>query len=361
MKYYHLSGIVLIIFTELVKYFFSANPAWVEAYYSHGVYLAVNFILQNISFLHIIPGVLSIPILFFAFIILVSLSKQRKLWKFSLIMNSLSFLYFLFYVVWGFNYYRQPIDSQWQFKSVPFTYQQLTAEYEETTTHLLTIRKLLADTSKGVDISRYKVKNEVQQLIIQKNLQYWLKNHGFSSQAKVSITSSLPKGIFLHFSTAGMYFPFSGEGNVDPGLHPIHFTSVMAHEMAHGYGFADEGTCNFLAFVCHTNDQNPWIAYAATLGYWRYLASNVRRVSPSFFNEKLSELPIGLTKDLIDIQNYSNRYEDWMPNLQYKIYDAYLKGQGIKEGMLNYNKVIGLVLAHKAASSFILDASSLPR
>ena len=223
------------------------------------------------------------------------------------------------------------------------------------------MRELLADTAKGVDLVRYNVKNEEQQIIIQKNLQLWLKNHGFPSEAKVPIKSNLPKGIFLHFSTAGMYFPFSGEGNVDPGLHPIHFTSVMAHEMAHGYGFADEGTCNFLAFICHTNDQNPYIAYATTLGYWRYLASNVRRISPSFFNEKMRELPSGLRKDLMDIQNYSNSYEDWMPNLQYKMYDAYLKGQGIKEGMLNYNKVIGLVLAYKAANSFILIDSSLPR
>lgn len=361
MKYYHLSGIVLIIFTEIAKHYFAGNPAWVENYYSNGLYLSVSFILQKISFLYFVPGVLVIPILLFAFILFVLWLKQSRLWKFSLIMNSLSFLYFLFYVVWGFNYYRLPIDHDWKNKSTPFTFKQLTAEYEETTAHLLTIRMLLADTSKRVDITRNKLKHENQKLIIQKNLQYWLKNHGFSSEAKVPITSGLPKGIFLHFSTAGMYFPFSGEGNVDPGLHPIHFTSVMAHEMAHGYGFADEGTCNFLAFVCHTNDQNPWIAYAATLGYWRYLASNVRRVSPSFFNEKMRQLPTGFTKDLIDIQNYSNRYEDWLPNLQYKMYNAYLKGQGIKEGMLNYNKVIGLVLAYKAANSFILDDSSLPR
>ena len=361
MKYYHLSGIVLIIFTEIVKYFFANNPSWVEDYYANGIYLVVSYILQKISIFYILPGLFAIPILFFIFIFLVLLSKQKKIVKFCLIMNSLGFLYFLFYFVWGFNYYRLPIDHQWKFKSASFTYKQLASEYEETTVHLLKIREFLADTAKGIDLVRYNVENEEQQIIIQKNLQLWLKNHGFPSEAKVPIKYNLPKGIFLHFSTAGMYFPFSGEGNVDPGLHPIHFTSVMAHEMAHGYGFADEGTCNFLAFICHTNDQNPYIAYATTLGYWRYLASNVRRISPSFFNEKMRKLPSGLRKDLMDIQNYSNNYEDWMPNLQYKMYDAYLKGQGLKEGMLNYNKVIGLVLAYKAANSFILNDSSLPR
>ena len=36
MKYYHLSGIVLIIFTEIVKHFFADNPSWVEDYYANG-------------------------------------------------------------------------------------------------------------------------------------------------------------------------------------------------------------------------------------------------------------------------------------------------------------------------------------
>jgi hypothetical protein len=97
------------------------------------------------------------------------------------------------------------------------------------------------------------------------------------------------------------------------------------------------------------------------MGYWRYLASNVRRISPDFFNRKINEIPTGLKLDLQEMQEFSNKYEDWMPQLQYKIYDAYLKGQGIKEGMLNYNKVIGLVLAYKAANPFIFDASSSPK
>ena len=164
-----MSGIVLIIFTEIVKYFFANNPSWVEDYYTNGIYLVVSYILQKLSILYVLPGLFAIPFLLFIFIILVSLSKQKKLVKFSLIMNSLGFLYFLFYFVWGFNYYRLPIDHQWKVKSAPFTYKQLASEYEETTVHLLKMRELLADTAKGVDLVRYNVKNEEQQIIIQKN------------------------------------------------------------------------------------------------------------------------------------------------------------------------------------------------
>ena len=99
MKYYHLSGVVLIIFTELVKYLFANNPSWVEDYYANGIYLVVSCILQKISILYILPGLLTIPLLFFVFIFLALWSKQKKLVKFSLIMNSLGFLYFLFYFI----------------------------------------------------------------------------------------------------------------------------------------------------------------------------------------------------------------------------------------------------------------------
>lgn len=361
MKYYHFTGIALIIFTEFVKYLFSNNPEWVEHFYAQGIYRFLSFLIHSVSFVFIIPGLFLIPLLYFTFLIYVFRNKKNTLYKFSWFINSVGILYFLFYLVWGFNYYRLPIDDKWTVKVKPFSTMQLEKEYEETTFNLLRIRHLLADTASKIPIRKNATQKNEDMKILQSNLRLWLRKNGFPQQSSISIRPIFPKGFFLHFSTAGMFFPFSHEGNVDAGLHPLEFTSVMAHEMAHGYGFADEGTCNFLAFICHQNDKNAWIAYSATLGYWRYLAANVRKVSPDFFNRKIREIPTGLKLDLQEMQDYSNKYEDWIPKWQYKIYDAYLKGQGIKEGMLNYNKVIGLVLAYKAAKPFIFDASSFPK
>lgn len=361
MKYYHFTGIVLLIFTEILKYLFSNNPAWVEEFYSKGIYIVISNFINLFSYVFIFPGLFLIPVLYLVFLVFVFKYKRSIYLKSIWIINSVGFLYFAFYMVWGFNYYRLSIDNNWKYKSDSFTSKQLEIEYEETTLKLLKIRNLLADTAVKVSINKNVLKDKVQIEMMQNNLRNWLRKNGFALLSTFEIRSELPKGFFLHFSTAGMYFPFSGEGNVDPGLHPLQYTSVMAHEMAHGYGFADEGTCNFLAFICHHNDKNAWISYSANLGYWRYLASNVRRISPNFFNRKINEIPTGLKLDLQEIKDYSNRYEDWMPNWQYKIYDAYLKGQGIKEGMLNYNKVIGLVLAYKAANPFIFEDSSLPK
>lgn len=43
-----------------------------------------------------------------------------------------------------------------------------------------------------------------------------------------------------------------------------------------------------------------------------------------------------------------DRYPDLIPALQYRVYDAYLKSQGIREGMLNYDRVLVLTHAWRA-------------
>jgi hypothetical protein len=361
MKYHRLSGMVLLIITEILKFTLSSYPAWVEKVYTGGIFIFWSYFFNFFSFVFVFPGVIFVPLGYLSLLIYQLFYKEKVYLKIIWLINSLGLLYFLFYLFWGFNYYRLPIDHSWKYRAEPFTAKQLKKEYEETTLYLLKVRNLLADTSSGIPQHKINLQDSQYESVLQYNLRGWLKNNGYSLAAEVPIRSELPKGFFLHFSTTGMYFPYSREGNADPGLHPLHYISVMAHEMAHGYGFADEGTCNFLAYICHHQDKNARIAYATTLGYWRYLATNIRRIAPDFFQRKIKELPTGLKSDLLEIQEFSNRYEDWMPQLQYKIYDTYLKGQGIREGMLNYNRVIGLVLAYKAANPFIFDASSTPK
>ncbi|MCB0582976.1 MAG: DUF3810 family protein, partial [Phaeodactylibacter sp.] len=72
----------------------------------------------------------------------------------------------------------------------------------------------------------------------------------------------------------GLYFPFTGEGHIDAGLHPLQKPYVMAHELAHGYGFGDEGTCNFLGYLACIGSDDPVIAYIGHLNYWRTLAAD---------------------------------------------------------------------------------------
>jgi len=154
-----------------------------------------------------------------------------------------------------------------------------------------------------------------------------------------------PKGILLRFSTAGVYFPWTGESNIDAGLHPIQIPFTMAHEFAHGYGFTDEGTCNFLAYLACIQSENKMFQYSGHLSYWRYLASSYRRFDRENYTAYFKTLPKGIIADLYAIDANSDKYPNILPELRDAAYDTYLKTQGIGEWMKSYSRIVMLVKA----------------
>ena len=45
--------------------------------------------------------------------------------------------------------------------------------------------------------------------------------------------------------------------------------------MAHGYGVADEGACNFIAWLACSQSRDQWIRFGGALTYWRYTAAEM--------------------------------------------------------------------------------------
>jgi len=356
-----LAGFGFLVLTQTIRYVLARNPALAEYQYARGLYPYLRHGLDGLSTLLPFPGVLFLPTLLLGYLGWLFFRPKPILRKGRIVFDLLGALYFLFHLLWGFHYFRQPIDHQWPMRASSFTALALEAESNMTTRELLAIRGRLGSPEEGLPLPSLQLPERERDRRLRENLESWLLGHHQPLVAKVRVRTALPKGFFLHFSTAGMYFPFSGEGNADPGLHPLQLLPVIAHEMAHGYGFADEGTCNFLAYVCHHQDEDPRIAYPATLAYWRYLVSNLRRFAPDRHRELLATLPNGLSADLEAMALWTDRYPDWFPGMQARVYDAYLKRQGITEGVRNYDKVIGLVMAYRAAADFIRKDRSSPK
>jgi hypothetical protein len=345
-------GIALGLLAFLFKRIFSANPSLAENLYSRGLFLLVRSLIDYLL------AWLPIPLiyLFCIFIAYYLISSIRKWWikEFATIaermlaaaLGVLAFVgvgFFLFLFMWGFNYSRLSMEHQLGLELEPLSLEELKSVFYEETEELKKLRKAIpnADTD---PISASDFPEDMED-ILREQLEGWLAMHGFSTVGRVRGRYVLPKGIFLRFSSSGLYFPFTGEGHVDAGLHPLQRSPVMAHELAHGYGFGDEGTCNFLAYVSAENSKHPAIAYAAHLSFWRTLAVNYLKYEPEIYREFRESLPLGIQSDLDAINEVLKRYPDIMPKLRYYAYDAYLKAQGIDEGIKNYNRVVMMVKA----------------
>ena len=251
---------------------------------------------------------------------------------------------FLFLVLWGYNYKRLPVERSLDIRPKPLSVNELRSELDTITTLMRLTR---AQIPEATDSALHQVFDPTElEAAMRTALTRQLALYEFPVDGAVSGRFLRPKGVLLRLSTAGVYLPWTGEGHIDAGLHPLQQPYVLAHELAHGYGFTDEGTCNFWAFLALTNLDDPLLRYLGYFGYWRTLAANYRRYAPEEYRKLYRrDVPPGVKADLSVIYREMDKYPDILPRVRNAVYDGYLKSQGIKEGLKNYSRVIMLVHA----------------
>lgn len=350
--------IALGIFTIILRSLASWSPELVESIYSRGIFIVIRNVIDHTIARSPIPlfYILLIGLVIWMIVSIVRSFKTQKsigkrLANFGLnLLTIASIIVFLFLFLWGFNYARIPIETQINIDARKLNFDELKTELDDETEQLIAIIEEgsinWADSLRSTEqIGAFET--EMRNLVIQT-----LKKIDYPTPGKVRGRILKPKGILLRFSTAGVYLPWIGEGHIDGGLHPLQKPFTMAHELSHAYGFGDEGSCNFIAYLACISSSNAYINYSGHLGYWRYLASNYRFSDRENYKNFYQKLPVSLKADLVAIRKNSLKYPDILPDLRDVAYDTYLKTQGIKEGLQNYSRVILLVRAYKQSKHF---------
>ncbi|NUN99561.1 MAG: DUF3810 domain-containing protein [Saprospiraceae bacterium] len=343
--------VTLGVFAIVLRQMTGTHPEWVEQYYSRGIFLGVRGLIDyGLAWL-------PFPLLYlFVPLILIWLSvrirrffKNRIPLKEKLIGGGLSVLAFVggvvffFMVLWGFNYGRVPVEKVMQLEAYPLDVAALEQELLTETRIITELRMAIPGSDTSALTEKHFPIDMEQQLRDAVEKQLALYQYPVFGQVRGRLL--YPKGIFLRFSSAGLYFPLTGEGHADAGLHPLQLPNVLAHEMAHGYGFGDEGTCNFWAYLACADAQLPILAYCGHLAHWRTLAVHFRSYKPEEYKRLRESLPPGILADIRAINRNIMEYPDIMPRFREAAYEAYLKSQGISEGIQNYDRVVMLVKA----------------
>ncbi|MCB0660879.1 MAG: DUF3810 domain-containing protein [Saprospiraceae bacterium] len=270
---------------------------------------------------------------------------QKKLTYYDSILkvaNGLGYAYFLFYFLWGFQYFRPSMVDLLHLDAVTMDSTALKKEFSTASTKIKDLReKLSQDTLPLKDLGSY----DENFLAIAENQKTILTQWRWFATEKAHIRMLYPKGVLLRFSTAGFYWPFIGEGQIDGGLHPLQWPFTAAHELAHANGITDEGECNFIGFLTCIKSQNLAIQYSGWLGYWRYVYFEMIKNKVSV-HEEMANLPLGVLNDLKDIRKYLLQYPDILPQLRDVIYESYLKNNHVTSGLQSYNQIIDLKIRY---------------
>jgi len=243
----------------------------------------------------------------------------------------------LFYFAWAFNYGQVSLQERQGFNFKEVNHEEISQEFHRATEVLIAeAERLPSNFSNDEAIAEAPIDDHILRPEVERALQQL----NMPSAGRVRVRQLWPKGLLLRLNTAGIYIPQTGEGHVDKGLLSVQKPFTIAHEMAHGYGVADEGACNFIAWLACSQSRDQWVRYGGALTYWRYAAAEMPSDS---VHQILNTLPPVVLRSIALIKANDKKYPDFMPKARDAIYSSYLKRHGVKEGLRSYNEVVMMV------------------
>lgn len=345
--------LILLPLTLGLVFISKRNPYIVERVYSSGIYPYIGTVISLIT--GIFPFSLGEVIVVFSLLFLsigalwviyriitrgISHIKMFSLSKNILI--TISVIYFLFNFLWGLNYYRLPFYKIAGIDVRPATVQELAALCEDLINKANEIRKEISESEDKV--------------FYEKDYNYVLKNthKGYeavqSSYPELGGRFGMPKGVIFskamsYMGITGIYFPFTGEANVNMDIPFVSLPSTVAHEMAHQRGFAREDEANYIAYL--TCKFHPELSFQ----YSGYILALIHSMNTLYVNdrEKFIELSQRYSEevkmDLNDISKHWAKYEGPIEKASTKMNNAYLKSNNQKDGVKSYGRMVDLLIA----------------
>ena len=320
-------------------------PAITEKWYSQKLYFAIAGIISPIS--SIFPFSLDdffYILLILTFLILIILLIFRRITMIKtgkIILNVLAATYILFYVLWGFNYFREDLYDRLKLvKHEPNTkafVAQLKKQVENTNKSWCTFEKW---DKKEVDINIEKS---------YKKLENALKiNYPAGKRRAKTITVSR---FFAQAGISGYYGPFFNEVQVNSYILPVEYPFVLAHEKAHQFGITNEAEANFYAWLVCTNSKSKQLQYSANLHVLQYFLYQGYQLEE--YSDIIAKLDKRVKKDLEKIrENWMSLRNEKVDAAASKVNDFYLKTNKIKAGVKEYSGVVKFVIDYSYDSDF---------
>lgn len=347
--------IFLIPAGMLLSYISSQYPNKVETLYSTGLYRPIGIVLNSIT--GIIPTsgaelILAVIVIFTVWrIILLIIHMFRQTNKrchllFNFVINALvtiSIIYFSFILLWGLNYYRLPFSTISRLEVKPSTTSELVELCESLVERANILRDSVQEDSNGV----MKLSSGQRDVF---NRAYKGYENASKLYPELGGKYGPPKGVLLsnlmsYTGITGVYFPFTGEANVNVSVPDFDIPATASHEMAHQRGFAREDEANYIAYLTCKMHPDIDFQYSGTLLALIQSANALYRTDKAAFEEVRSKYGDGLNRDLKELNDYWQQFEGPVSDVSNKINDTYLKANNQRDGVHSYGRMIDLLLA----------------
>ena len=344
----------LAAITFIITLLLRQQPEVAEKCYAQGIYPYIASILSTLSSLF--P--FSLDDIFYTVLILtpavlfIRILTKRIKWKAAgkFLLNILASVYILFYLLWGFNYFRSPLPERLGIKDrepdteefVQFI-RQYVAELNQLHCDFDTINK--AETNRIIEETYQKLAPVLQ-------FEYPM---GKRPDKKITFSSFYAKS-----GITGYFGPFFNEVHVNKKILPIEYPFVLAHEKAHQLGVTSEAEANFYSWLVCTHSSSQQIRYSAKLFISFHFFRQARGLED--YKNLVAEISPEVQADIDRISEHWKKLRNaTMDKTASKLNDAYLKHNNIKSGIKDYTGVVDHVMNFSLDSAFQQRYDLLPR
>jgi len=253
-----------------------------------------------------------------------------------------------FYLVWGFNYARPPLESRQQWNGAEAGVEELARLAQE----MIEAANFEYATITGADDSgQPTVGPQDTELIAQLTTGWQATEEILGAPASALVGFGNPKGLWAstmldYGQTSGFYFPWTGEANYNLGTPDVNKPQVIAHEMSHQRGFAPEDEANFTGYLAASLADEPYPRYSAYVFAQRQLLAALSRYDRDRARNLAGLRLPGVQRDIRAASEYWQQFEGRTSRATRSMNNAYLRTNRVPGGILSYNRSVELLIAY---------------
>lgn len=266
-------------------------------------------------------------------------------------------LFFLYEACCGVNYHSDPFVPRDVYDSASFTVEQLAEFCEYTAGELKTIYTESYDYSESASETESNSKSESEYIFLsypewsviaetavdameELGHEYPELSGYYPRPKKITLLSRL----FSMMGVSGIYSPFTIEANVNGEMEGMEKPFTACHELSHLRGYMNEGEANYIGWLACIGSEDRSFNRSGWLIAWIYAGRSLRQADPELYEKIRAQIPEAALAEIRANDEFWEKHENKASEVQSRINDAYLKSNGVEEGIASYGQLTTLML-----------------
>ena len=152
--------------------------------------------------------------------------------------------------------------------------------------------------------------------------------------------------LMSNMNFTGVFFPITGEANLNVHSPQSFLPATLAHEIAHQRGVAAEDEANFVAVMACLKSEDPAFVYSAALLAYIHLGNALHSADYEAWENLYYQIDDAVQMDLRENNEYWAGFETKTAEISERVYSGFLLNNGQELGIKSYGACVDLLVAY---------------